>query len=133
MNENTETCANCGEPIADLTYGWSHISPGRLGFYCGGRGYDASATEAIPATEATHECPVHHKVTGYHACPALDNGQFRYRDRVRHADGRTGEALVSGFVGRRVSVAWDEDVIAATGRAWDLVPQDGLTLTGKAA
>jgi hypothetical protein len=111
----TGTCVNCGgrirgEMIGLLAdgplYDWRHDGgPGRRGRGCGGN-HHADASTAIPAAEATHECPVHRSVTRYHSCPATYSPRLRDRARVRTADGRTGQVSGERYVDGTVEVLW---------------------------
>lgn len=115
MSETAGTCANCGQPIRGQLigllcdgplYDWYHNGgPGRRGRGCDGNCH-ADAPRAIPSAEATHECPVHRKVSRYHSCPATYSPRLRDRDRVRTADGRSGQVNGERYVDGTIEVLW---------------------------
>lgn len=141
MSGVTGTCVNCGEPIrgemigllADgLLYDWRHDGgPGPPGRGCGGN--HADAPTAIPAAEATHECPVHRGVTRYHSCPATYSPRLRDCGRVRTPGGRTGQVSGERYVDGTVEVLWAMDSRPGPDDFAARVPEADLELLSRSA
>lgn len=120
QREITDTCANCGDPIAGHLIGllcdgplyeWRHSNPGiRYGTLegCDGNAH-ADAPRAIPPAEATHECPAHRKVGKEHTCPETYSDRIWPGYTVRTPDGRTARANGERHVDGTIEILWTPD------------------------